>query len=88
MRSTISAANAKVSRSRAVASRKPRDSEIEHVLGVELADGRAVRALHVVGEDLELRLGVDVRLVGQQQVAALLRRSRCAARPGAPRSCR
>src|SRR6476646_7561766 len=34
---------------------------------VDLPDRRAVRALHVVGEDLELRLGVDVRRVGKQQ---------------------
>src|SRR5215831_5688692 len=34
---------------------------------VDLSHGRAVRALHVVGEDLELRLRVDVRGVGEQQ---------------------
>ena len=43
---------------------QPAALQIEQLLGVELADGGAVRALDVVGEDLELRLGVDVRLVG------------------------
>ena len=44
-------------------------AQIEDRVVVELADRRAVRALHVVGEDLELRLGVDGRAVGQQQRA-------------------
>ena len=34
-------------------------AQVEDLLAVELADGRAVRALHVVGKDLELRQGVD-----------------------------
>ena len=42
-------------------------AQVEDRVLVELADRRAVRALHVVGEDLELRLGVDRRVVGQQQ---------------------
>ena len=42
-------------------------AQVEHRVLVELADRRAVRALHVVGEDLELRLRVDLRVVGQQQ---------------------
>ncbi len=41
--------------------------QVEDRLVVHLADGGAVRALDVVGEDLELRLGVDLRVVGQQQ---------------------
>ena len=53
---------------------KPAAGQIEHRLAVELADGGAMRALDVVGENLELRLGVDVRFRGQQQVAARLRR--------------
>ena len=48
--------------------------QIEDFVGVELSDGRAVRALDVVGEDLELRLGVDTRFGRQQQIAARLRR--------------
>ena len=34
---------------------------------VELADGRAVRAFHVVGEDFQLRLGVDGGVGREQQ---------------------
>ena len=41
--------------------------QIEDRVLVELTDRRAVRALHVVGEDLELRLRVDLRIVGEQQ---------------------
>ena len=44
-------------------------AQVEHRVVVELPDRRAVRALHVVGEDLELRLGVDLRVVGEQQRA-------------------
>jgi hypothetical protein len=35
-------------------------------------DGRAVRAAHVVGEDLEARDAVGTRQVGEQQVAVRL----------------
>ena len=42
---------------------------VEELILVELTDGRAVRALDVIGKDLELRLGVDLCPVGQQQVA-------------------
>src|SRR5258708_29679767 len=35
----------------------------------EFADGRAVRALHVVGVDFKLRLGVNLCVVREQQVA-------------------
>jgi hypothetical protein len=41
--------------------------QVEQRVLVELPDRRPVRALHVVGEDLELRLGVDRRVVGEQQ---------------------
>ena len=34
---------------------------------VELTHRGAVRALHVVGENLELRLRIDLRIVGEQQ---------------------
>src|SRR5690606_6556901 len=40
-------------------------AEIEHLVLVELADGRAVAALDVVGIDLEFRPRVDLRLVGE-----------------------
>ena len=44
-------------------------AQIEKRVFLDLADGRAVRAFHVVGVDFELRLGVDLRLIGKQQVA-------------------
>src|SRR5690606_5754284 len=47
-------------------------AEIEHLVLVELADGRAVAALDVVGIDLEFRPRVDLRLVGEEQVVAAL----------------
>ena len=43
----------------------------QHAL-VELADRRAVLALHVVGEDLELGLRVDERLLREEEVLVLL----------------
>ena len=39
-------------------------AEIEQRVLLDLADGGAVGALHVVGVDFELRLGVDLRIVG------------------------
>ena len=39
---------------------------------VELADGRAVRAFHIVGIDLELWLRVGGGVVGEQQVLVRL----------------
>src|ERR1041385_1412648 len=48
--------------------------KVEQLLLFELADGRAVRALHVVVEDFELRLGVHARFGREQKVlVALLR---------------
>ena len=44
-------------------------AQIEQRIFFHLADGRAVRALHVVGVNFELRLGVDLRVIGKQQVA-------------------
>src|SRR5262249_18120411 len=44
-------------------------AHIEEGVLLDLADGGAVSALHVVGVDLELGLGVDLRVVGEQQVA-------------------
>ena len=56
-----------MSRLRASSAPMPRGPQVEQRLRVQLPDRRAVRALHVVGEDLELRLGVDLRLVREQQ---------------------
>src|SRR5207248_758861 len=42
--------------------------QVEERVLVELTDGGAVRALHVVGEDLQLRLGIDDRALGNDQV--------------------
>src|ERR1035438_3250576 len=42
--------------------------QVEHGFGIQLADGGAVRAAHVVGENLQFGLGIDHRLVGQHQV--------------------
>ena len=49
---------------------------VEHRVFVELADRRAVRALHVVRENLELRLRVDLRVVREQQRLVRLLRVR------------
>ena len=46
--------------------------EVEHFICFQLADRGAVRAFDVVGEDLQLRLGIDMGLVGNQQIARLL----------------
>ena len=58
-RSSASAAKASISMWRASASRDAAGAQIEQRCLVEFADGGAVAALHVVGEDFELRLGVD-----------------------------
>jgi hypothetical protein len=42
---------------------KPSRAQVKHGRVVQLADRCAVRALDVVGEDLELGLRVDVRFV-------------------------
>jgi len=47
-------------------------SQVEESLFVELADARAVAALHVVGVDLELGLGVDLGPLAEQQVRVRL----------------
>ena len=44
-------------------------AQVEERVFLDLADGGAVRAFHVVGVNFELRLGVDLRAVGKQQVA-------------------
>src|SRR5689334_12289734 len=43
-------------------------AQVEKRLGVQLPDGRAVRAAHVVRPDLQFGLGVDHRIVGENQV--------------------
>ena len=48
-----------------------RAPRVEQKLLVDLARGRAVAAYDVVGEDLELRLGIELRLFGQQQRPAI-----------------
>src|SRR5918911_2317173 len=50
--------------------------EIEKLLLFELPDGCAVGALHVVRENLQLRLGVNARFVREQQVLVRLHRIR------------
>src|SRR5204862_4704153 len=46
--------------------------QVEELLAVDLAERRAVRAAHVVGEDLEAGDRVGVRALREQQVAVLL----------------
>ena len=46
--------------------------QVEQSIFFDLADGRTVGALHVVGVDFQLRLGVNLRVVGKQQVAVRL----------------
>ncbi len=53
---------------------EPARVQVEDLLGVDLGDRRRVRAADVVGQDLEARDRVGVRLLGEQQVAALLER--------------
>src|ERR1700681_3362059 len=44
-------------------------AQVEQGVPLNLADGGPVGAFHVVGVDLQLRLGVDLRVIGKQQVA-------------------
>ena len=53
---------------------QPARAQVEELLLVDLRDRRRVGAADVVGEDLEARDRVDVRALGEQQVAALLER--------------
>src|SRR6185369_12869122 len=48
--------------------------QVEQLFLVDLSDRRAVRALHIVGVNLQLRLRVDARLLRQQQVLVRLHR--------------
>ena len=42
-------------------------AQVEQLLGIEFADRRAMAAFHVVGENLEFRLGIDLGVGRQQQ---------------------
>ena len=66
-RFSTSPAKAWISRLPRLAPLQAARPQVEQRLVVELADRGAVRALDVVGEDLELRLGVDLRVVREQQ---------------------
>jgi hypothetical protein len=48
--------------------------QIEQLLGLQATHGGAVGTLHIVGHDLQLRLGVDAGAIGEQQAAAELGR--------------
>ena len=43
-------------------------AQVEQRVLIQLAGGGAMAAFHVVGEDLEFRLGVDLRAVRQQDI--------------------
>src|SRR5919108_2182737 len=47
----------------------PTGTQVKERVLFDLADGCAMRALYVVGIDFELRLGVDLCVVGKQKVA-------------------
>src|SRR4051812_32159549 len=53
--------------------REPARAQVVQLLGVDLGDRRRMRAAHVVGKDLEAGNRVGVRLLGQQEVARLLK---------------
>ena len=73
-RSTSSAMKPSITRRLAAASSEAARAQVEDLLRVDLGDRRRVRAADVVGQDLEARDRVGVRLLGEQQVAALLER--------------
>src|SRR5579871_4731645 len=43
-------------------------TKVEQSVLFDLANGRAMGALHVVGVDLKLRFRVDLRIIGKQKV--------------------
>ena len=49
-------------------------AQIKNALIVQLANGRAMRALHVVGVNFKLRLGVGAGVVGEQEIFVRLLR--------------
>src|SRR5215469_14860613 len=44
-------------------------AKIEKRVLFDLADGGAMRALHIIGINFKLRFGVDLRLIGKKEVA-------------------
>src|SRR5262249_40408069 len=48
---------------------QPARAQVKQRIFVDLADGGAMRALHIVGVDFQLWLGIDLSLIGEQQVA-------------------
>ena len=48
--------------------------KIKELVFFELADCRSMRALHIIGKNLKLGLGVHLRIVGQEQVLVRLLR--------------
>src|SRR5690349_13609 len=50
--------------------------EIKQLFRIDLADRRAVRALHIVRINLELRLRIYARFIGQQKILVRLLRVR------------
>src|SRR5690625_2906028 len=48
--------------------------QIENLILVQLAYCSAVRTNHVIGKNLQLRLGVDKTFTGKQQVSVFLKR--------------
>ena len=72
IRSSASATNARVSSACARAGRDAARLHVEQRARVEFADRRAVRALHVVGEDLQLGLQIHRRGALEQQPAQRL----------------
>ena len=44
-------------------------AQIEECFLIDLPDGCAVGALHIVGVDLQLGLGINLRVIGEEQVA-------------------
>src|SRR5215510_7724995 len=46
---------------------EPARAQVKERLLVELPHRRAMRALDVVREDLELRLGIDARILGEKE---------------------
>ena len=55
---------------------EPTRAQIKNLLGIHLANRRAVRALHVVRINFQLRLGVHRRVIGEQQIFICLLRIR------------
>src|SRR6202522_439407 len=47
-------------------------AQIKQSVLLNLTNGRTMRTLHVVGINFQLRLGVDLRIVGEQQITICL----------------